>query len=104
MAKRESRFQKENVIDRLREQIPGCIVIKNDPTYLQGIPDLTVIYGSRCALLEVKRGADASHRPNQDYYVRMIREQGGYASFVYPENVDTVISETKAFLTEGAIA
>lgn len=104
MAKRESRFQKENVIDRLREQIPGCIVIKNDPTYLQGIPDLTVIYGSRCALLEVKRGAGASHRPNQDYYVRMIREQGGYASFVYPENVDTVLSETKAFLTEGATA
>lgn len=104
MAKRESKFQKDSVIDQLHKQIPGCIVIKNDPTYLQGIPDLTVIYGSRCALLEVKRDAAASHRPNQEYYVKVIRDQGGYASFVYPENVDSVLRETKAFLLKGANA
>lgn len=98
--KRESKFQKEDVIDRIHDLIPGSIVIKNDPTYLQGIPDLTVIYGGKCALLEVKRDAKANHRPNQDYYIKVIRDQGGYASFIYPENADSVLKETKAFLTE----
>lgn len=99
--KREARFQKEDVIDRLQSLIPGSIVLKNDPTYLQGIPDLTVIYGARCALLEVKRDAKAGRRPNQEFYVKAIRDQGGYASFVYPENLDTVLDEVKDFLVEG---
>lgn len=97
----EKTFQKDVVSDRLRELIPGCIVLKNDSTYLQGIPDLTVIYGARCVMLEVKREMTASHRPNQDFYVNLINRQGGYASFVYPENVDDVIQRTRDFLMKG---
>mgnify|MGYP003517679126 FL=1 len=98
--KKENKFQQDDVISKIKEMVPGCIVMKNDPTYIQGIPDITVIKGARCALLEVKRSANASHRPNQDYYVKLIRNQGGYASFVYPENVDTVLNETKRFLEQ----
>lgn len=98
--KKENKFQQDDVISKIKEMVPGCIVMKNDPTYIQGIPDITVIKGARCALLEVKCSATASHRPNQDYYVKLIRNQGGYASFVYPENVDTVLNETKHFLEQ----
>lgn len=98
--KNENRFQRDEVISKIKELVPGCIVMKNDPTYIQGIPDLTVMKGGRCALLEVKKSARASHRPNQDYYIKLIREQGGYASFVYPENLEAVLNEAKQFLEQ----
>ena len=39
----ESKFQKE-LIDDIKAMFPGAIVLKNDPNYIQGIPDLTVFY------------------------------------------------------------
>ena len=53
---------------------PGAIVLKNDPNYIQGIPDLTVFYQDKWATLEVKKSENASHQPNQDYYVGLMNE------------------------------
>ena len=39
----ENKFQ-ANLIKELKERFPGCIVMKNDPTYIQGIPDLLVLH------------------------------------------------------------
>ena len=39
MAKLESNFQ-ANLIKELKNIFPGCIVMKNDSSYIQGIPDL----------------------------------------------------------------
>ena len=56
MAKKlESAFQNDTVIKGIKRRIPDALILKNDPTYLQGVPDLTVINGSRCAMQEVKR-------------------------------------------------
>ena len=96
--KLESAFQNDVVIKGIKQRVPDSLVLKNDPTYLQGVPDLTVIYGGRCALLEVKRDPKASHRPNQEYYVQYIRDHGGFASFIHPENADVVLDEMSAFL------
>lgn len=71
---------------------PGCIVMKNDPNYIQGIPDLIILYGSRWAALECKRSETSPHRPNQDYYVSKMNEMS-YSSFVYPENKQEVLYE-----------
>ena len=99
MAKKlESAFQNDTVIKALKPRIPDTLILKNDPTYLQGVPDLTVIHGSRCAMLEVKRDAKASRRPNQEYYIQYIRERGGFASFVHPDNLDQVLDDMSAFL------
>ena len=46
---RESKFQKD-LIDEIEELFPGCIIMKNDPTYIQGIPDLIVLYKNKWAL------------------------------------------------------
>ena len=35
----ENKFQ-ANLIKELKERFPGCIVMKNDPTYIQGISSL----------------------------------------------------------------
>ena len=101
MAKRlESAFQNDTVMKAIKQRIPDALILKNDPTYLQGVPDLTVIHGSRCAMLEVKRDAKASRRPNQEYYIQYIRERGGFASFIHPENLDEVLDDMSTFLME----
>ena len=93
---KESKFQRELILE-LEELFPGCIIMKNDPTYIQGIPDLIILYNDKWAALEVKRSAKEHHQPNQDYYISMMDEMS-YASFVYPENKEDVIYELQQAL------
>lgn len=88
MAK-ENAFQ-ASLIKELHSEFPGCLVLKNDPNYIQGIPDLTVLYKDKWALLEVKKDAKASHRPNQGYYVDAANKMS-FASFIFPENKEEVM-------------
>ena len=78
------------LIRELRRMFPGCIVLKNDTDYLQGIPDLLILYGDRWAALEVKASGDAPVQPNQEYY---IIEMGlmSFAAFIYPEIEEEVL-------------
>lgn len=85
----ESQFQAE-LIDTIKKEFPGAIILKNDPDINQGFPDLTILWEDRWAVLEVKRSATASHQPNQDYYVNRLNAMS-YSSFVYPENMKEVI-------------
>ena len=87
----ESKFQKE-LIDDIKERFPGAIVLKNDPNYIQGIPDLTVFYLDNWATLEVKKSENASHQPNQDYYVGLMNKMS-FSAFIYPENKEEVLYE-----------
>lgn len=87
----EREFQAKLIRD-IHNRFPGCIVMKNDSGYLQGIPDLTVLYKNHWATLEDKKDAKATHRPNQDYYVEKMNEMS-FSAFVYPENVEEVLNE-----------
>lgn len=95
---RESKFQAKLIKD-IKERLPECIVLKNDPTYLQGIPDLTVFNNDKWATLEVKKSANATHQPNQDYYVEMM-DRMSFSRFVYPENRDAVFSDLIDYLED----
>ena len=88
---RENAFQ-ASLIRTIKNLLPGCIVLKLDPNYLQGIPDLLILHGITWASLEVKKSQDAPHRPNQDFYVNKMSGMS-FASFVYPENVQQVLSD-----------
>lgn len=92
----ESKFQR-SLITELEVLFPGCVVIKNDPTYIQGIPDLLILYKDKWAALECKRSERESHRPNQDYYISKLDEMS-YAAFVYPENREEIINELQQAL------
>lgn len=92
----ENMFQRK-IIQRLKVEFPECVVMKQDPTYKQGIPDLVVFYHDKYAMLECKKSANASHQPQQDYYISKFNDWS-YASFIYPENVDQVFKELSEVL------
>lgn len=87
----ECKFQRK-VIQELQRQYPGAIILKNDPNYIQGIPDLTMLWRRNWALLEVKDSIDAPHQPNQSFYVDAAFSMS-YGAFVYPENFEEVRHE-----------
>lgn len=91
----ENKFQ-ANLIRELKNEFPGCIVMKNDSSYIQGIPDLLVLHKDKWASLEVKRSSNASHQPNQDYYVDKMNEMG-FSRFVCPENKDNVMTDLRLY-------
>ncbi len=91
MGKLERDFQRD-LIKELKDIFEGCIVMKNDSSYIQGIPDLIVLFNDRWAALEVKKSRTASHRPNQEYYVDKMDDMS-FARFVYPENKEDVLNE-----------
>lgn len=84
-------FQRK-VIRELEKLLPGVIILKNDPEYIQGIPDLLFLFNDRWGALEVKRSSSASVRPNQAYYVDLM-DSMSFASFIYPENKEEVFDE-----------
>lgn len=91
MAKLERDFQKE-LIKELKERFPGCLIAKMDANYIQGIPDLLILWEDRWALLECKKSSKASKRPNQEYYVELAKTMS-YAAFIFPENKEAILNE-----------
>lgn len=87
----ESKFQ-SGLIKDLRKMFPGCFVMKTDPTYIQGLPDLLILFKDRWAALECKKSATATKRPNQEYYVNQMNDMS-FSRFIYPENKETVLNE-----------
>lgn len=91
MSKIESGYQKD-LMDEIRRRYPGCVIVKNDPNYIQGFPDWTILYGTKWAVLEAKRDADADIQPNQPYYVSLLNHMS-FSRFVYPENEEQVLTD-----------
>lgn len=80
------------VIKEIKANLPGCIVMKTDPNYIQGLPDLLILHNDRWASLENKRSENASKRPNQQYYVDKM-DLMSFSRFICPENKDEVLSD-----------
>lgn len=93
---KENEFQAQLIKD-VKSLLPGCYVLKNDPNYIQGFPDLLILYRDKWAALECKRSESASRRPNQEFYISSLRDMS-YASFVYPENKEEVLYELQRAL------
>lgn len=87
----ESQFQSK-LIKELKKLFPGCIVMKSDSGYLQGIPDLLILFNDKWAALECKQHADAKKQPNQEYYVGKMDEMS-FSRFICPENKEEVLHD-----------
>lgn len=100
MRRKRNPEMKENVyqsqlIQRIKKRFHGCIVLKNDPNYIQGVPDLLVLYKDKWFALEVKASKGSNVRPNQDYYVKTLNRMS-FASFIFPENEEEVLDAIQA--------
>lgn len=89
--KRENEYQAK-LIQKLKAKFVGCVVIKLDANYIQGLPDLLILYRERWAALECKRDRTASKQPNQEYYVELMNSMS-FARFIFPENEEEVLNE-----------
>lgn len=90
----ETQFQSD-LKEEILKRFPGAIVMKTDPTAIQGIPDLLIVYKDKWASLECKKSENdyKNHQqPNQDYYVQKMNEMS-FSSFIYPENKEVVLDE-----------
>ena len=96
MGRLERDFQAK-LIKELKVMFKGCIIVKNDPNYIQGIPDLLILYNERWAALEGKKSEHAHHQPNQEYYVDLM-DQMSFAAFIYPENKEEILYELQQAL------
>lgn len=99
---KESAYQ-NRIIRKLSDLLPGSVIIKNDPEYIQGIPDLLILYLSKWAMLEVKTSADSAIQPNQDYYVDLFNTMS-FAAFIYPEIEEEVLHDLQRSLCSGRTA
>lgn len=88
---REGAYQSA-LIKRLKKMFPGCYVLKNDSSYMQGIPDILILFRNRWAMLEVKMDDTSSIQPNQQYYIDDLGEMS-FASFINPSSEERVLNE-----------
>jgi hypothetical protein len=95
----EADFQAK-LIKKLREMFPGCLILKNDSGYLQGVPDLIILYNDRWAMLEVKASEHSRIRPNQPYYVERLNEMS-FAAFIFPSNEQETLRALQQALEFG---
>lgn len=95
----ESGFQ-SSVIKEIKKRLPGCIILKNDSSYKQGIPDLIILFNEKWATLECKRDKKSKCQPNQEYYVKNMNEMS-FSKFIYPQNRKQVLNELDIFFKNG---
>lgn len=94
----ENKYQAK-LIKKIKRLLPGCMVLKNDTDYQQGIPDLLVLFGSAWAALEVKKSYEDRQKPepNQEWYVDTM-DLMSFGAFIYPENEEDILNDLQRAL------
>ena len=91
MAKLESKFQSE-LKTQFEKLLPGCLVLVKPGFYIQGFPDLVILYKNQWVALEVKKSLASPYEPNQEWWIGEL-DQMGFASMICPENCQEIIDE-----------
>lgn len=93
----ERDYQNKILKPRIKSVLPGCIIMKNDEQQMSGIPDLVIFYKNKYAMIECKRSAKASFRPNQEHYIQKFHEWGTLSIVSYPENLEWTIEQVTEY-------
>ena len=81
---------KKHITDRLEELFPGCVILRGDSSYNQGIPDIFILWNSFWAALEFKIHPRARIQANQEYYVNRLNDMS-FAAFIHPGNEEDIL-------------
>lgn len=96
---RESQYQ-ARLIRELEFRFPGCVILKNDAEYINGIPDLLILFNDRWAMLEVKADETSKIQPLQPYWIERLGSMS-FAAFIHPSIEQEVLSGLEQALTSG---
>ena len=98
-SKPEREFQAQLIRD-VKSRFSGCMVMKLDSGYIQGIPDLLVLYHDKWATLECKKQLTAKRQPNQEHYVELM-DRMSFSRFISPGNKEEVLDELQQAFGSG---
>jgi len=90
----EREFQAK-IIRTIKDRYPDAVVIKNDPNYMQGVPDLAVFHNDHWAMLECKADPTSPTQPNQKYYIDKF-DRMSFAKIINPVNQKEVLNEMES--------
>lgn len=88
----DERTYQRKLITKIENLLPGCVVMKNDPREIQGIPDLLILFEDRWAMLEVKVDDTSNFQPNQLYYIEKLGMMS-YVTSINPNNEKEVLND-----------
>lgn len=74
--------------------------MKLDSGYIQGIPDLLVLYNDKWATLECKKRLTSKRQPNQEHYVSLMNGMS-FSRFISPGNKEEVLDELQQAFGSG---
>ena len=89
-----------HVIRAIKLTLSDAIVLKNDSSYQQGVPDLIVLYKDKWATLEVKRTLKSRPEPNQTYWVDRMNEMS-FSAFINRDNMHDVLDVMFEYVLES---
>lgn len=82
------------LIKKIRKDLLGSLILKNNSAYLQGVPDLTIFFGPRWGMLEVKvsepRPGTSDFEPNQEWYIQEFNTMS-FCAVIFPQNEREVL-------------
>jgi hypothetical protein len=88
----------KSVVKKIRDYLdkqPNTYHFVKEAKNIRGIPDLIVCKKGTFIALEVKRSAAELKKPGaklQAYNIKKITEAGGFAYFIFPENMEEILS------------
>lgn len=103
MKNSESLFKKK-LLQKLNSLEYGYFFTK-EALALRGFPDIIGCYKGRFIGLECKKDASGANKktgrtPLQNHVLEKIRYNGGFGSFIYPENEEEVLQEIEVFVRQ----
>lgn len=93
---RESTYQGK-IIKKIKEMFPGCVIQKQDPHRMQGIPDILILYKKRWATLEFKKSKKSAYQNNQPYRIEQFNKMS-FCRVIYPEIEKEVLDDLQQAL------
>lgn len=81
---------KRDLAKRIKNLFKDCVILKNDASYMPGVPDMLILFHDKWAMLEVKNSSRAAHEPNQPYWISVL-DHMSFARTIHPENEEEVL-------------
>lgn len=91
----ETRFATR--VDKELRNIPDCWFFNVQAVVIRGIPDRIGCINGNFFALELKKDSKAPVAKLQMYVINKIREAGGFAELIYPENFTVMMEQLKKY-------